>query len=83
MSVFNRLTFEIFNVAILRYLARKLGLYGSNDLEASLIDSFYGGVEDLLPSLMSIYRASAEDKPKVRESILNNDGWFGLLRMLS
>lgn len=33
--------------AILRYLARKHGLYGSSDLEAALIDCLNDGVEDL------------------------------------
>eukprot|EP01102_Stenamoeba_stenopodia_P017167 TRINITY_DN6113_c0_g1_i1.p1 TRINITY_DN6113_c0_g1~~TRINITY_DN6113_c0_g1_i1.p1 ORF type:complete len:221 (+),score=44.86 TRINITY_DN6113_c0_g1_i1:115-777(+) len=66
--------------AILRYLSRKLGRYGSNDIEASLIDSFYGGIEDFLVTLMGWYRASAEDKPKLREAFINTDApkWFAL-----
>lgn len=32
--------------AILRYLSRKQGTYGANDLEATLIDMAYDGIED-------------------------------------
>jgi len=32
--------------AILRYLSRKCGIYGSNDMEKALIDMAYDGIED-------------------------------------
>ncbi|XP_033112195.1 glutathione S-transferase-like [Anneissia japonica] len=65
--------------AILRYLARKHGLYGSNDLEAFKIDMFNDGVEDLRVAYTNmIYRNYAgkdefvNDKCPVQLEILEN-----------
>lgn len=58
MPIFKDGDFELAQSnAILRYLARKLGLYGSNDQEAALIDALNDHQEDVRQSYIRlIYR---------------------------
>uniref|UniRef100_UPI00358FDC07 glutathione S-transferase P n=1 Tax=Myxine glutinosa TaxID=7769 RepID=UPI00358FDC07 len=56
--------------AILRYLARKFDLYGSNDKDAALIDMLNDGVEDLrMKYLKMIYTNYEEGKADFVKSL--------------
>lgn len=53
---------------IARYLARKHGLFGTNEFEAVHIDELYEGTQDLYTKLRSIKRA--DESKKVRWAML-------------
>ncbi|XP_022110404.1 glutathione S-transferase-like isoform X2 [Acanthaster planci] len=59
--------------AILRYLSRKHGTYGSNDTEASLIDMAYDGIEDFYQRyIRMVYDNFANRKEKFLAEMVPN-----------
>jgi len=60
--------------AIARFLAKRFGLFGSNDIEAALIDSYMEAFVDLRSGLMGYMREQdAELKKKKLEDYLSGD----------
>jgi len=65
---------------ILRYLSRKYGLYGANNLEAAQIDCLFDGIQDYMTVHMKLRFADSVAKPALKKQWIEVDipKWFTL-----
>jgi len=53
--------------AIVRYLSKKYKLYGSNDIEAALVDQYFEGFNDFFLKMFPVLFSPPEEKEKKKE----------------